>query len=92
MIIKIKVRYRQKDHPLKIWKAGDFSTSVILSVSYCCGQMKELWEEKIVQFDKRRGKIWLYAIEPNDIDYGSSASAVELKFCFSCGQQTSIYA
>ena len=87
VIIRVEIFRYAKDHPLKIWKKGDVSSSKILSSLYCCDEMRELWDLKAIGFDSRKNKIWIYLIDPSDIDYGSEATMMECKFCPFCGQQ-----
>ena len=42
---------------------------------------------RAVKVNRRNGKVWLYVICPDDIDYGSEAEPVALSFCPECGQK-----
>ena len=89
MIINIERIFYLKDHPLGIWRKGDVSTIKIRSWAKCCEEAAEILNAGEAELD-RRGKLWLYLINPNDIDYGSMATMVEWRFCPSCGKQVEL--
>ena len=90
MIVNARITYYLRDHPLRIWRKGDVSAVKVHSVSYCCDEMRDLWNLKAVSLDGKMGKVWLHAINPYDIDYGSEATMTECKFCPACGQEVRI--
>ena len=90
MIVNARIVRYARDHPLRIWHKGDVSAVKVRSASYCCNEMRELWNLKAVSLNGKTGKIWLYMINPYDIDYGSEAEMMECKFCPACGQEIRI--
>ena len=86
MIIKVTRTFYLKDHPLRIWRKGDVSAIKIHSWSKCCEEATEILNAGGAELD-RRGKLWLYLINPTDIDYDSTATMAEWRFCLSCGER-----
>ena len=86
MILRVDRIFYLKDHPLGIWRKGDVSAIKIRSWSKCCEEAAEILNAREAGLD-RRGKLWLYLINPADIDYGSTETMVEWRFCPSCGER-----